>query len=47
MLLPSLRRRPPRVSVIIDTSGSASDDENRADYRPDHPPEWARVVTIG
>ncbi|MGW3230055.1 vWA domain-containing protein [Kitasatospora sp. NPDC001095] len=27
VLLPSLRRRPPRVSVIIDTSGSVSDDE--------------------
>ncbi|MFJ8625144.1 VWA-like domain-containing protein [Kitasatospora sp. NPDC093550] len=26
-LLPSLRRRPPRVSVIIDTSASVSDDE--------------------
>ncbi|ONK14388.1 VWA-like domain-containing protein [Streptomyces sp. MP131-18] len=26
-LLPSLRRRPPRVSVIIDTSGSVSDAE--------------------
>lgn len=27
VLLPSLRRRPPRVSVIIDTSGSVSDEE--------------------
>ncbi|MFI6847902.1 VWA-like domain-containing protein [Kitasatospora sp. NPDC050467] len=26
-VLPSLRRRPPRVSVIIDTSGSVSDTE--------------------
>ncbi|MFB7667098.1 VWA-like domain-containing protein [Kitasatospora sp. NPDC056138] len=26
-LLPSLRRRPPRVSVVIDTSGSVSDAE--------------------
>jgi predicted metal-dependent peptidase len=26
-VLPSLRRRPPRVCVIIDTSGSVSDDE--------------------
>ncbi|UNO38619.1 VWA-like domain-containing protein [Streptomyces sp. MST-110588] len=27
VVLPSLRRRPPRVSVIIDTSGSVSDTE--------------------
>jgi predicted metal-dependent peptidase len=27
VILPSLRRRPPRVSVIIDTSGSVSDAE--------------------
>lgn len=27
IVLPSLRRRPPRVSVIIDTSGSVSDAE--------------------
>lgn len=27
VLLPSLRRRPPRVSVVIDTSGSVSDTE--------------------
>ncbi|HEY9441514.1 MAG TPA: VWA-like domain-containing protein [Streptomyces sp.] len=27
VVLPSLRRRPPRVSVIIDTSGSVSDSE--------------------
>ncbi|MFF4586134.1 VWA-like domain-containing protein [Streptomyces sp. NPDC001388] len=27
VVLPSLRRRPPRVSVIIDTSGSVSDAE--------------------
>ncbi|GAA2788330.1 VWA-like domain-containing protein [Kitasatospora paracochleata] len=26
-VLPSLRRRPPRVSVIVDTSGSVSDEE--------------------
>ncbi|WUH92915.1 VWA-like domain-containing protein [Streptomyces sp. NBC_00433] len=26
-VLPSLRRRPPRVCVVIDTSGSVSDDE--------------------
>ncbi|MBF6056694.1 hypothetical protein GO002_33330, partial [Streptomyces eurocidicus] len=26
-VLPSLRRRPPRVSVVIDTSGSVSDAE--------------------
>ncbi|MEV6107072.1 VWA-like domain-containing protein [Streptomyces sp. NPDC051940] len=26
-VLPSLRRRPPRVSVVIDTSGSVSDSE--------------------
>ncbi|TCO62074.1 hypothetical protein EV192_102211 [Actinocrispum wychmicini] len=25
--MPSLRRRPPRVCVIVDTSGSVSDDE--------------------
>ncbi|MEV6306562.1 VWA-like domain-containing protein [Actinoplanes sp. NPDC051861] len=27
VILPSLRRRPPRVSVVIDTSGSVSDEE--------------------
>jgi predicted metal-dependent peptidase len=27
VVLPSLRRRPPTVSVVIDTSGSVSDDE--------------------
>ncbi|WP_415953171.1 DUF2201 family putative metallopeptidase [Streptomyces sp. KLOTTS4A1] len=27
IILPSLRRRPPRVSIIIDTSGSVSDAE--------------------
>ncbi|MFE3317453.1 VWA-like domain-containing protein [Nocardia sp. NPDC059195] len=27
IVLPSLRRTPPRVSVVIDTSGSVSDDE--------------------
>ncbi|MEU0564665.1 VWA-like domain-containing protein [Nonomuraea sp. NPDC005983] len=27
VILPSLRRRPPRVSVVIDTSGSVSDAE--------------------
>ncbi len=27
IILPSLRRRPPRVSVVIDTSGSVSDAE--------------------
>ncbi|MET8668663.1 VWA-like domain-containing protein [Streptomyces tendae] len=27
MVLPSLRRRPPRVAVVIDTSGSVSDAE--------------------
>ncbi|MFD8738183.1 VWA-like domain-containing protein [Streptomyces sp. NPDC059618] len=27
VVLPSLRRRPPRVSVVIDTSGSVSDAE--------------------
>ena len=27
ILLPALRRRPPRVSVVIDTSGSVSDAE--------------------
>ncbi|MEV7602316.1 VWA-like domain-containing protein [Kitasatospora sp. NPDC089797] len=27
VVLPSLRRRPPRVSVVIDTSGSVSDQE--------------------
>lgn len=27
VVLPSLRRRPPRVSVVIDTSGSVSDSE--------------------
>ncbi|HEY4455848.1 MAG TPA: VWA-like domain-containing protein [Pseudonocardiaceae bacterium] len=27
IILPSLRRRPPRVSVIVDTSGSVSDTE--------------------
>jgi predicted metal-dependent peptidase len=27
VVLPSLRRRPPRVSVIVDTSGSVSDTE--------------------
>ncbi|WP_203865160.1 vWA domain-containing protein [Plantactinospora endophytica] len=27
VILPSLRRRPPRVSVVIDTSGSVSDTE--------------------
>ncbi|MFE6054862.1 VWA-like domain-containing protein [Kitasatospora sp. NPDC056446] len=27
VLMPSLRRRPPRVSVVIDTSGSVSDEE--------------------
>ena len=27
IVLPSLRRRPPRVSVIVDTSGSVSDTE--------------------
>lgn len=27
VVLPSLRRRPPRVSVVIDTSGSVSDTE--------------------
>ncbi|SHM34644.1 vWA domain-containing protein [Actinacidiphila paucisporea] len=26
-VLPSLRRRPPRVCVVVDTSGSVSDDE--------------------
>ncbi|MEV7230330.1 VWA-like domain-containing protein [Polymorphospora sp. NPDC051019] len=27
IVLPSLRRRPPRVSVVVDTSGSVSDSE--------------------
>ncbi|CAM5478515.1 Metal-dependent peptidase OS=Streptomyces tendae OX=1932 GN=GUR47_30105 PE=4 SV=1 [Streptomyces tendae] len=27
VVLPSLRRRPPRVAVVIDTSGSVSDAE--------------------
>ncbi|MFI9803673.1 VWA-like domain-containing protein [Streptomyces sp. NPDC052301] len=27
VVLPSLRRRPPRVCVVVDTSGSVSDDE--------------------
>ncbi|WP_037577948.1 vWA domain-containing protein [Phaeacidiphilus oryzae] len=33
VLLPSLRRRPPRVSVVIDTSGSVSDAELGAALR--------------
>ncbi|MFI7608178.1 VWA-like domain-containing protein [Micromonospora sp. NPDC049366] len=39
--------RPPARTVVGLFQRAARWDEADGDYRPDHPPEWARVVTIG
>ncbi|OXY92312.1 DUF2201 family putative metallopeptidase [Streptomyces diastatochromogenes] len=43
--------RPPCRTVVglfpRQRSGGGSRDEENPEYRPDTPPEWARVVTIG
>ncbi|MEV7185960.1 hypothetical protein [Kitasatospora sp. NPDC093102] len=38
---------PPRRTVVGLFPRPSRYDEGREDHRPDSPPEWARVVTIG